>query len=203
VYRLVRGPETFHLRVAEEPGENLETDAELHRLLFTEGVRLPRVVFVEPFDAAIGRSVMIMTEVPGASLSAAASRPAVDRAVAEAVGEDLAVINRATVDRFGRVRRRGLDWPLRAEHASYLAFLTSYMPASGPGLLGSLLSRGVLTTAEAMLDAECARSPAAGLLAHGDLDTTAILCGGGRYRYRNTCLHRRFAKLQGGASNRA
>jgi len=181
VYRLVRGPETFYLRVAEAAGENLETDAELHRRLLAEGVRVPRVVFVEPFDAAIGRSVMITTEVPGASLSAAAGLPAMASAVAEAAGEDLAVINRVTVDGFGWVRRHGPGWPLRAEHASYLAFLTSYLPASWPGPLGSLLSDGVLAAVEAMLDAERAQSPAAGRLAHGDFDTTAIFCAGGRY----------------------
>jgi aminoglycoside phosphotransferase (APT) family kinase protein len=137
VYRLVRGPETFYLRVAEEPDENLETDAELHQRLLALGVRVPRVVFVEPFDATIGRSVAITTEVPGASLAAAACRPAVARAVAEAAGEDLGMINRLTVDGFGWVRRRGPGWPLRAEHASYLAFLTSYLPASWPGPLGS------------------------------------------------------------------
>jgi aminoglycoside phosphotransferase (APT) family kinase protein len=181
VYRLVRGPEPFYLRVAEEPDENLETDAELHQRLLALGVRVPRVVFVEAFDATIGRSVAITTEVPGASLAAAACRPAVARAVAEAAGEDLGMINRLTVDGFGWVRRRGPGWPLRAEHASYLAFLTSYLPASWPGPLGSLLSGSVLAAVEAMLDAERARSLTAGRLAHGDFDTTAIYCAGGRY----------------------
>jgi hypothetical protein len=59
VYRLVRGPETFYLRLAEETDENLETDAELHRRLLALGVRVPQVVFVEPFDEAIGTSVAI------------------------------------------------------------------------------------------------------------------------------------------------
>src|SRR2546430_2823809 len=181
VYRLVRGRETFYPRVAEEADENLETDAELHGRLLELGVRVPRVVFVEPFDGTIGRSVAITTEVPGASLAAAARRPAVARAVAEAAGEDLAVINRVAVDGFGWVRRRGPGWPMRAEHASYLTFLTSYLPASWPGPLGSLLSAGVLAAVEAMLDEERARSPAAGWLAHGDFDTTAIFCADGRY----------------------
>jgi aminoglycoside phosphotransferase (APT) family kinase protein len=181
VYRLVRGPETYYLRIAEEADENLETDAELHQRLLAVGVRVPRVVFVEPFDATIGRSVAITTEVPGASLAAAACQPAVAKAVAEAAGEDLAVINRVMVDGFGWVRRRGPGWPLRAEHATYLAFLTSYLPASWPGPLGSLLSGGVLAELEAMLDAERGRSPVAGRLAHGDFDTTAIFCAGGHY----------------------
>jgi aminoglycoside phosphotransferase (APT) family kinase protein len=138
-------------------------------------------VFVEPFDAGIGRSVAIATEVPGASLAASACPTAVARAVAEAAGEDLAVINSVTVDGFGWVRRRGPGWPLRAEHATYLAFLTSYLPAAWPGPLESLLSSGALATVEAMLDVERGRSPAPGRLAHGDFDTTAIFCAGGRY----------------------
>jgi aminoglycoside phosphotransferase (APT) family kinase protein len=181
VYRLVRGREMFYLRIAEEVDESLETDAELHRRLVALGVRVPRVVFVESFDATIGRSVAITTEVPGASLAAAGCSPTVARAVSAAAGEDLAVINRVTVDGFGWVRRRGPDWPVRAEHASYLAFLTSYLPATWPGPLGSLLSGRVVAAVEAMLDAERRSSPAVGRLAHGDFDTTAIFCSGGRY----------------------
>ena len=182
VYRLVRGSETFYLRVAEEADENLETDAELHRRLLALGVRIPRVVFVEPFDAAIGRSVAITTEVPGVSLAAAAGYPPeVALTVATEAGEDLAVINRVTVDGFGWVRRSGPGWPLRAEHASYLSFLTSYLPADWPGPLGSLLPGDVLAAVEAMLDSERARPPAEARLAHGDFDTTAIFCAKGRY----------------------
>src|ERR1041385_3714744 len=193
VYRLVRGQETFYLRVAEEADENLETDAELHRRLLTLGVRVPRVVFVEPFDATIGRSVAITTEMPGASLAAAAPRPAMARAVAEAAGEDLAVINRVAVDGFGWVRRRGPGWPLRAEHASYLTFLTSYLPASWPGPLPSLLSGGVVAAGGAVLDAERARAPATARLAHGDLDrkSTRLNSSHGYISYAVFCLKKK------------
>ena len=91
------------------------------------------------------------------------------------------MINHVTVDGFGWVRRRGPGWPLRAEHASYLSFLTSYLPADWPGPLGSLLSGDVLAAVEAMLDSERARPPAEARLAHGDFDTTAIFCAGSRY----------------------
>ena len=181
VYRLVRGSETFYLRVAEEADENLETDAELHGALLALGVRVPRVIFVEPFDAGIGRSVAITTAVPGASLAASACTPEVARAVAAEAGEDLAVINAVTVNGFGWVRRRGPGWPLRAEHSGYVPFLTSHLPADWPGPLGSLLSGQVLAAVEAMLDEERARPPAAARLAHGDFDTTAIFCAAGRY----------------------
>ncbi|HEY7200645.1 MAG TPA: aminoglycoside phosphotransferase family protein [Candidatus Dormibacteraeota bacterium] len=181
VYRLVRRSETFYLRVAEEADDNLETDAELHRRLHALGVRVPRVVFVEPFDAALGRSVLITTEVAGASLAETACPAAVARAVVEEAGEDLAVVNGVAVDGFGWVRRRGSGWPVQAEHAGYPAFLTSDLPADWPGPLDSLFSSPVLDAIEAMLDHERARPPAMGRLAHGDLDTTAIFCSGGRY----------------------
>jgi aminoglycoside phosphotransferase (APT) family kinase protein len=181
VYRLVRGSEVFYLRVAEEATENLETDAELHRRLLALGVRVPRVVFVEPFDAAIGRSVAITSEVPGVSLAAVGCPPEVALAVVADAGEDLAVINQVRVEGFGWVRRSGPGWPLRAEHASYLSFLTSYLPADWPGPLGSLLPGDVLAGVEAVLDSERARPSAEAQLAHGDFDTTAIFCAAGRY----------------------
>lgn len=69
VYQVLRGPQIFYLRVAEEIDENLETDAELHQRLHDAGVKVARVVHVEPFDPDIGRSVMITTEVPGICLA--------------------------------------------------------------------------------------------------------------------------------------
>jgi len=181
VYRLVRGSETFYLRVAEEADDNLETDAELHRRLHALGVRVPLVVFVEPFDAAIGRSVLITTEVAGGPLAESACSDEVARAVVDEAGEDLAVVNRVIVDGFGWVRRRGTRWPLQAEHPSYPPFLTSSLPAPWPGPLGSLFTGSVLDAIEGMLKLERARPPARGQLAHGDFDTTAIFCSGGRY----------------------
>src|SRR3989442_923063 len=85
---------------------------------------------------------------------------------AEEAGGALAVIHQVAVDGFGWLHRRGRGWPLRAEHASYLSFLTSYLPADWPGPLGSLLSGDVLATVEAMLDSERARPPAEARLAH-------------------------------------
>jgi Ser/Thr protein kinase RdoA (MazF antagonist) len=180
VYRLVRGSETFYLRVAEEAGENLETDAELHRRLRGLGVNVAQVVFVEPFDAAVGRSVMVTTEVPGTSL-AEVSSPAVARSVAEAAGEDLAVLNQVLVDGFGWIRRHGPGWPLHAEHRTYQPFVTSHLPAVWPGPLASLFPTSVLDAIEGMLEHERLRPPAGAWLAHGDFDVTAIFWAGGRY----------------------
>lgn len=180
VYRVARGSETFYLRVAEEAHEDLGTDAELHGRLRDLGVSVAGVVHVEAFDPDIGRSVMLTTEVPGASL-AETTDPGEAAAVAEAAGRDLALINGLPVDGFGFVRRTGAGWPLRAEHASYEGFLTSHLPAAWPGALERLFTRAGLEIVEGLIDHERKRPPARAALAHGDLDVSPIFCAAGRY----------------------
>lgn len=180
VYRLVRGTETFYLRVAEEAEDNLETDAELHRRLLAAGVRVPGVVHVEAFDAALGRSVMVTTEIAGRSL-AGTTAPAAARAVATQAGADLAVLNQVPVDGFGWVRRSGPGWPLRAEHAAFHPFLVSELPRPWPGPLAAVFAAAELDAVEALIEEAAARRPAAARLAHGDFDVTPIFCVGDRY----------------------
>ncbi|MGN9912586.1 phosphotransferase [Phytohabitans sp. LJ34] len=174
VYQVHTGTETFYLRVAEEADENLETDAELHQRLRDLGVKVASVVYVEAFNADIGRSVMITTEVPGAA-------PARTAPVVADAGADLAVLNQVPVDGFGFVRRRGRRWPLRAEYATYPPYLTSYLPQTWPGPLASLFATPVLDTIEGMVEHERDRPPARAVLAHGDFDTTHIFHTGDRY----------------------
>jgi aminoglycoside phosphotransferase (APT) family kinase protein len=125
VYRIRRGSEVFYLRIAEEADDNLETEAELHRRLRDAGVKVADIVHVEPFNAGIGRSIMITTEVPGVS---SASDPANAAPVIERAGADLAVVNQIPVDGFGFIRRRDRRWPLHAEYPDYETFLLSYLP---------------------------------------------------------------------------
>ena len=179
VYRIRRGAETFYLRVAEEPGENLETDAELHRRLREAGVRVPEVVHVEPFAADFDRSIMITTEVPGVPVTAAPE--AVAAAVVEAAGADLALLNAVPVDGFGFVRRAGRGWPLQAEHATHPPFATAGLPDPWPGPLATLFAAPALDAIETMLEHELRHPPARAALAHGDFDVTQIFCAGGRY----------------------
>lgn len=176
VYQLHSGSETFYLRVAEEADENLETDAELHQRLRDLGVKVAAVVYVEAFNADIGRSIMITTEVRGTALADTAARSV----LAEA-GADLAVLNQVPVDGFGFVRRRGRRWPLQAEHATYPPYLTSYLPRPWPGPLAALFATPVLDAIEGMLEHERDRPPARAVLAHGDFDTTHIFHTGDGY----------------------
>jgi Ser/Thr protein kinase RdoA (MazF antagonist) len=180
VYRVFHGTDTFYLRVAEERGEDLRTEAELHDRLRGLGVRVADVVHVEPLDAGIGRSVLITTEVPGTSL-ADVSDPGVAATVAEDAGCDLALLNAVPVDGYGFVRRHGPGWPLRAEHSRHSTFVTSHLPRRWPGPLASLFDGRDLEAVEGLLERERARPPARAALAHGDFDVTPIFCADGRY----------------------
>ncbi len=175
VYRLARGADVFYLRVAESPDANLGVEAALLGELRRLGTRVPEVVFLDRCDAALGRSVLIMTAVPGAPVERA-NLPEVLRAA----GRDLAVVNSLPVDGFGWIRR-DRDWPLAGELATYDEFVISYLPAPWPGRLGALLSSADLDALEALFDRE-RRQPVPGArLAHGDFDTTQIFHQDGRY----------------------
>lgn len=180
VYRLDRGDQVFYLRVAEEQQESLAVEAELYRRLWQRGVRVPEVVYLEPFDPVIRRSVLITTEIPGAPLAQESSASAA-AFVARAAGRDLAVLNQLTVEGFGWIRRDLSAWPLGAELPTYGEFLTSYLPDDWPGALGLLFSAVELDAIEAIIDIEQRRELLHGQLAHGDFDVTAIFQEDGQY----------------------
>lgn len=180
VYRLNRGDDVFYLRVAEKEDESLTVDVELHRQLRRRGVRVPKVVYLEPFDRVIGRSVVITTEIPGAPMAQASSASAA-AIVARAAGCDLAILNRLPVQGFGWIRRDTTTWPLAAELATYSEFLTSYLPDDWPGALESLFSTAQLKEIEAIIDTERGHDLPHGRLAHGDFDVTAIFQEDGQY----------------------
>jgi len=180
VYRISRRSQVFYLRVAEYEQENLETDAELHRRLGALGVKVPDVVYVEPFDAALGRSVMITTEIPGVP-AASLTDPTTARSVVREAGAQLALLNAVPVNGFGWVRRDGAGWPLTAQYRDYPPFVTAYLPAAWPGALATLFPAPVLDAFEDLIDRERHRPVTRARLAHGDFDTTPIFCQGGRY----------------------
>ncbi|MGH8525858.1 MAG: phosphotransferase [Gammaproteobacteria bacterium] len=180
VYRLHRGSNVFYLRIAEEEYENLTVDAELNRRLRHRGVGVPDVVYVEPFDRVLRRSVLITNEVPGLPLSKAKSVAAA-ASVARAAGGDLAVLNQVPVEGFGWIRRDQPVWPLVGVLATYGEFVTSYLPDKWPGELRLLFSTVHLGAIEAIITVERQRPLAHGHLAHGDFDTTAIFQKDGQY----------------------
>jgi hypothetical protein len=64
VYRVEGAERVLYVRIAEEDHEDLSVDAALLEHLRAEGLQVPPVVHVEPFDQALGRSVLIMGEIP-------------------------------------------------------------------------------------------------------------------------------------------
>jgi Ser/Thr protein kinase RdoA (MazF antagonist) len=167
VYRVIRDRDVFYLRLAETAGDNLETDAELHRHLGALGVRVPEVVHVERFDERIGRSVLISAAVPGVPLEQVWSRSGAT-SVLRAAGADLARMNQVRVHGFGRIAREG-PGPLRARLGSYPELVAAGLPMPWPGQLTSVFSVQALDQIEAMLDRERSRAVPIAHLAHGDV----------------------------------
>ncbi len=92
VYR-VRADDTIcYLRVAEEAGQDLATDARLLASLAGLGVRVPEVVHVESDPGDLDRSFLIVTALDGDSL-ACHGRDAQARHAARAAGRDSALIS--------------------------------------------------------------------------------------------------------------
>jgi aminoglycoside phosphotransferase (APT) family kinase protein len=180
VYRVRTSGRVLYARVAEQDHEDLSVDAALLEHLGGLGVRVPRVVHVEPSEAALGRSVLIMGEVAGEPLAVCRQERAARR-VARAAGGDLAVLNGVRVQGFGWVRRKAPVWPLRGTSRTYAEFVTSYLPDPWPGPLGALFSVAELDRLWAVVDGERRRELAGATLAHGDFDTSHVLQVDGHY----------------------
>ena len=71
LYRARIDGAAFYLRLAEEPGEDLSTDAGVLGRLRSLGVLVPVVVAAEASPAELARSYMMVTEIPGQSLARA------------------------------------------------------------------------------------------------------------------------------------
>jgi hypothetical protein len=127
VYRVHAAGHVVYVRIAEDDDEDLSVDAALLEHLRTLGLRVPHVVHVEPFDQALGRSVLITGEIAGQPLAGCRDQRAARR-VARAAGRELAVLNGVGVQGFGWVRRQPPAWPPRATGGAYAEFVTSDLP---------------------------------------------------------------------------
>jgi Ser/Thr protein kinase RdoA (MazF antagonist) len=182
VYRITRGPGTFYLRVLPEAGATFAPEVLAHTLLRERGVLAPEVVYYEPCEPRLARSVMITTAIPGRPLADRPLDTATPGIVAE-VGRQLAVLNSVPVAGFGWTRRDCAHaTALEAEHPTNRAFLTEHLEADLAAVETQLLGhhrtaviRAVIAAHPAWLDADRAT------LAHGDFDTTPIFQHEGRY----------------------
>src|SRR6266851_4310589 len=180
VYRARVDNAVFYLRLAEERGQDLTTDAGILDRLRTLGVSVPAVVAAEAAPADLARSYMIVTEIPGQSLAHGGTDDEA-RLAARAAGRDIAIINSLSVIGFGWLRRIGAQ-QLTAELGSYGDFVVSHLPERWPGWLTGLFeSPGQLDAIEALVEAERTRPVDAAHLAHGDLDVTHIYAYNGHY----------------------
>jgi Ser/Thr protein kinase RdoA (MazF antagonist) len=179
VYRLSADSAVWFLRVAEEPDEDLSTDAALLHHLRTQGARVPEPIHVE-FEPVIGRSVMITSAIPGQPV-AECQDPQVAASVVRAAARDLAIINEVPVDGFGFIRRQAPAWPLRAKYREFAQLVTSYLPNPWPGQFATLFNRKQLDALEELVTSETERPITRAHLAHGDFDTTPIFAADDRY----------------------
>lgn len=167
VYRVQAGEHVLYVRIAEEDHEDLSIDAALLEHLRAEGLQVPPVVHVEPFDQALGRSVLILGEIAGAPLADRRDEAAARR-VARTAGAELAVLNGVGVQGFGWVQRRAPVWPLRATFPDYAEFVAAYLPDPWPGPLAALFSASELDRLRELVASERRRELGSAWLAHGD-----------------------------------
>ena len=180
VYRVQAAERVLYVRIAEEDHEDLSVDAALLEHLRGEGLHVPPVVHVEPFDQGLGRSVLIMGQIAGEPLAHCRDEGAARR-VARAAGRELAVLNGLGVRGYGWIQRRAPVWPLRAIFRDYAEFVTSYLPDPWPGPLAPLFSAAELDRLWSLVASERRRELGGARLAHGDFDTTPIFQVDGRY----------------------
>jgi aminoglycoside phosphotransferase (APT) family kinase protein len=178
VYRAAVDGVRYYLRLAEDPGEDLTTDALVLERLRTLGVRVPGVVTASPCTAEYPLSWLIMTEVPGRSIAEGSTDEA--RQAAFAAGRDVAVINSVPVSGFGWLQRDGSE-QLAGELSSYRQFAVSYLPEPWPGRLNEVFDQDRLAALHAVAVGQQARALRDGHLVHGDLDVTHIYSHAGRY----------------------
>lgn len=180
MYRVRADDTVCYLRVAEEAGQDLSTDARLLADLAALGVRVPGVVHVESDPSDLDRSFLVVAALDGDSLACHGTDTQACHA-ARAAGRDSALISTLQVNGFGWVRRDGRPG-LRAESGTYADFAVSDLPDQWPGWLAGAFTTSELDSLEAIVAEECQRPAFRAHLAHGDLDVTHIwLDRHGRY----------------------
>jgi aminoglycoside phosphotransferase (APT) family kinase protein len=179
VYRARADDTVAYLRLAEEPGQDLTTDAKILQRLAALGVTVPAVIAAEASPGELPLSYMLMTEIPGRNLADAGTGSEARRA-ARSAGRETAIINSVTVTGFGWIQRNG-SHALTAKLSRYGDFVTSYLPSNWPGWLGGVFEPRHLDALGALVEAERSRELGAGQLVHGDLDVTHIYLHHGGY----------------------
>ncbi|HEY7349581.1 MAG TPA: aminoglycoside phosphotransferase family protein [Ktedonobacterales bacterium] len=183
VYRIRRADEVCYLRVLPEADASFAPEVYAHQRLRERGVNVPEVLYFEHCNQALGRSVMVTTEIKGASLARCNDAQA-QRHILRAAGRDLAVINSLPVRGFGWIKRsRSKVTRLEAEHSTSRAFLTEYLERDLAALAEAhVLKQDTLATIQRILkDYDTWLASQHSWLAHGDFDVTHMYQEAGHY----------------------
>ncbi len=183
VYRIIYQQETFYLRVLPEEGASFAPEAVVHSQLRQLGIKVPEVIYVEPCNDLLQRSIMVTREVKGQPISQSHSLSQEElKVILREAGRDLASINSLAVKGFGWIKRDQFTFSLEAQWPTYRLFTLEFWEADLAYLASGTLSSLEVAQLEqafsyynAWLDSERA------YLAHGDFDTTQIYQEGGRY----------------------
>jgi hypothetical protein len=75
VYRVAWDATVVYVRVLPEQGASFAPEAAVHRRLLARGLHVPEVLYVEPLNPPLQRSVMVTTAIAGQAIGEA-PRPA-------------------------------------------------------------------------------------------------------------------------------
>jgi aminoglycoside phosphotransferase (APT) family kinase protein len=173
----------LYVRVLPEQDASFAPEAQVHRLLLARGLRVPDVLYVEPHNALLQRSVMCTTAIPGQAIGYA-DPPANVLAIVREAGRELAVLNQVPIEGFGWIQRDlPADQPLRAEYPTPGEWLTEHVgPALSAFSRSELLSQPDLRAVHAALgEAIALFKDERAALAHGDFDPPHIYHLDGQY----------------------
>ena len=183
VYRIIFPQETFYLRILPEVGASFAPEAAVHSRLRQLAVKVPEVIYVEPYNELLQRSIMVTTEIQGQPLTQSQSLSQEElQGILQEAGRDLARLNSLPVKGFGWITRDRPTLSLEAQWATLRLFLLEFWNADLAFLAKNTLSsmeivqlERVVTYYDAWLDSE------QGYLAHGDMDISHIYQENGRY----------------------
>jgi aminoglycoside phosphotransferase (APT) family kinase protein len=183
VYRIYGNETTYYFRVLPELDASFSPEAYIHATLQAWGLHVPEVLYFEPYNANLQRSVMLTTVIAGQAIGQEVRPLQADQIVRRA-GHELAYLNSLPVQGFGWVQRPAeLKKSLEAEYPIYQEWMNQDfdppLRALQQSALFSLRDYQALRVFMAEAVEVFGSEPAT--LAHGDFDTTHIYHHQGQY----------------------
>lgn len=102
VFRLTNHEKEYYLRVAPE-GENISTEATIHRLAIQAGVLVPTCMYYEDFNTKLSRSFMVTSSIAGEPVTEYKKD---NSNIIENAGRDLALLHTIKIEGFGWFDRK-------------------------------------------------------------------------------------------------